>query len=664
MIDTMTGRLAVLTLTMFLSAAIARAAEPETVKVDLAAAGSPWHFSDDRASIVSGELRLDATSSPTYAFFKGPAFGDVSLSAKFMVEPHSGVKAVGFVIGSTDSVTFQYVHYDANSAILCLSDVNEEWREIKRASKPHEPGKWYSAKLERKGNRLGVYFEDKLLFEAEAEGEAGWIGFYASQTVGHVKDIEITGTPVALAKPWTPIKRPQTWVHVCTDARGGYEAFPDVCRMADGRLVAVFYAGYGHVAMPNEKLPKGGRISYCTSSDEGQTWSAAQTLFDGPYDDRDPSIVQLKDGRMICNFFTLKPKQGGSWEGLGSWMVVSGDGGKTWQTEPQQIAKNYYCSAPIRELPDGRLMLGLYAEEPSGSWGAVTVSEDGGKTWCQPIDIPNGGMRLDAETDVIQLRDGAVSPRFEGLASPPGRSARTAARPGRWPSSSASRAIATTCTARGRYHPDGPSPARDKPALQLGRGQDVEPERAGRYSGRRLPEHGHAERRHDPDRLLRGRRRLQYSGETVPRNARRDRVLADRAGQVRSAGNRHGSGEPCYGKSKKPLPHGQSSNSRVVPRGTSTRRCSPWSTVIGRGRPSSRSTMRRISKGRSARRMFVSASAASWLMTNSTPRSGLARTTASMSGFRRIDAGAHAGGVAHVLQDAWRSSARAAGRSC
>ena len=39
-----------------------------------------------------------------------------------------------------------------------------------------------------------------------------------------------------------------------------YEAFPDVCRLSDGRLMAVFYAGYGHVALPNEDLPKGGRI--------------------------------------------------------------------------------------------------------------------------------------------------------------------------------------------------------------------------------------------------------------------------------------------------------------------------------------------------------------------------------------------------------------------
>src|SRR5262245_4748629 len=89
------------------------------------------------------------------------------------------------------------------------------------------------------------------------------------------------------------------FVYVCTDGgAGGYEAFPDVCRRKDGTLMCVFYAGYGHVALPNNMLPNGGRIVYCTSADEGRTWSPPQILFDGPNDDRDPSIAQLRDGRL------------------------------------------------------------------------------------------------------------------------------------------------------------------------------------------------------------------------------------------------------------------------------------------------------------------------------------------------------------------------------
>jgi sialidase-1 len=200
------------------------------------------------------------------------------------------------------------------------------------------------------------------------------------------------------------------FVHVCTDAgAGAYEAFPDVCHLQDGRLMAAFYAGYGHIALPNDQLPRGGRISYCTSSDEGHTWSKAETLYDGPDDDRDPSIVQLKNGRLICDFFSLRKatEPGKSYIGLGSWLVTSDDLGKTW-SEPRQVYENYYCSSPIRELSDGRLILPLYRETADSAAGAVGISDDGGKTWGKSVDIDNGGRRLDAETDVIELTDGSL----------------------------------------------------------------------------------------------------------------------------------------------------------------------------------------------------------------------------------------------------------------
>lgn len=203
-----------------------------------------------------------------------------------------------------------------------------------------------------------------------------------------------------------PLIAGKEFVYVCRDAgAGAYEAFPDVCRLADGRLFAVFYAGYGHVAMPNENLPRGGRVSGCYSSDEGKTWTDAQVVFDGPDDDRDPSVTQLSDGRLICVFFTLRPK-GEGYRGIGTWMVESSDAGQTW-TGLRPVSP-YYASAPARELADGRLVLGLYMETGDDAFGAVTISTDKGATWSPPVDIPNGGLRLDAETDTIALNDGRL----------------------------------------------------------------------------------------------------------------------------------------------------------------------------------------------------------------------------------------------------------------
>lgn len=187
------------------------------------------------------------------------------------------------------------------------------------------------------------------------------------------------------------------FVYVCKDGgAGGYESFPDLCRLADGRLMCVFYAAYQHIGRPNANWPKGGRASYCISSDEGATWSPAETLFDTPADDRDPSITQLKDGRLLCSYFTIPE---------GTWLISSSDVGKTW-SEPLHLTKaDYYVSSPVRELSDGTLVLGLYYQKKKEAWGAVVTSHDGGRTWSDVIDIPNGGHVLDAETDVIELKD-------------------------------------------------------------------------------------------------------------------------------------------------------------------------------------------------------------------------------------------------------------------
>jgi sialidase-1 len=60
---------------------------------------------------------------------------------------------------------------------------------------------------------------------------------------------------------------------------GSYQAFPDACRLKNGDILCVFYAGYGHVSLPDREYPRGGRICFVRSSDEGRTWSQPQVLF-------------------------------------------------------------------------------------------------------------------------------------------------------------------------------------------------------------------------------------------------------------------------------------------------------------------------------------------------------------------------------------------------
>jgi hypothetical protein len=197
------------------------------------------------------------------------------------------------------------------------------------------------------------------------------------------------------------------------EAAGPYQAFTDVCRLKTGDLLCVFYGGYGHVSLPKAGWPKGGRICMVRSEDEGRTWSVPRVLFDGPFDDRDPHVAQMSDGAVLCSFFTYRQEGGRTL--CDTCLVISRDGGATWDAEPRIVAPGWPSSAPVRELPDGTRLLGVYREEANMAYGGVIRSTDSGKTWSAPIPIGKGsGVRLDAETDFVRLKDGAIYAALRG----------------------------------------------------------------------------------------------------------------------------------------------------------------------------------------------------------------------------------------------------------
>ncbi len=200
------------------------------------------------------------------------------------------------------------------------------------------------------------------------------------------------------------------------EAAGTYQAFPDACRLRNGDIVAVFYAGYAHVSLPKPpEWPKGGRICLVRSRDEGRTWSEPTVIYDDPDDNRDPHIAEMPDGSLVCTFFSLRPtgKESPKWEGRGAKMIRSTDGGKTWGREARTLVgagERWYCSAPVRCVSDGTWLLGVYRyAPPSETYGGVLRSTDNGTTWEGPILIGKGqNLPLDAETDVIELKDGTL----------------------------------------------------------------------------------------------------------------------------------------------------------------------------------------------------------------------------------------------------------------
>lgn len=220
---------------------------------------------------------------------------------------------------------------------------------------------------------------------------------------------------------------------------GTYEGFPGVCRLENGDLLVVFYAGRDHMDWPHPDLPKHGRICWMRSTDNAKSWSEPKTLIDGPTGERDPSVSQMSDGTVICSYYET------TWFEQGRLCEVrtlrSFDHGKTWETKPAAVTAPWYSeqqkraviakagplaqtasyqhpirekfkainatTRPVRELSDGTWILpiyGQYNDEPYRS--ALTRSTDKGKTWGDVSMISQEHHHC--EPDVIELPDGRL----------------------------------------------------------------------------------------------------------------------------------------------------------------------------------------------------------------------------------------------------------------
>ncbi len=92
-------------------------------------------------------------------------------------------------------------------------------------------------------------------------------------------------------------------------------------------------------------------------------------------------------------------------------MVTSHDNGKNWDTKARSLFPAWVCSAPVRQLPDGTCVLGLYGDNPEThlNIGGSARSTDHGLTWEAPVEMKSPpGVSLDAETDIIRLTDGRL----------------------------------------------------------------------------------------------------------------------------------------------------------------------------------------------------------------------------------------------------------------
>lgn len=218
-------------------------------------------------------------------------------------------------------------------------------------------------------------------------------------------------------------------VVVATTDEGTQPRFPDLIKLHDGRLLAVYQQASGHVA-------DNGVLRIVSSDDQGQTWSAPAPIVDVPYDARDPKIVQLQDGTVIVSYFMTQWIDGVG-NVHGTFTVRSTDGGATWEdpvpVQSRMRPKGAFPNTaeypgfnashgPIVQLPDGDLLIPLYGKEEGDVWCSATAvrSTDGGRSW-DPSDEGLIGRSDDFdfhEPNLTVLPDGSIVAQSRCTSSP------------------------------------------------------------------------------------------------------------------------------------------------------------------------------------------------------------------------------------------------------
>jgi hypothetical protein len=390
------------------------------------ACGGEWALRDGVLTQADDWVAESHYEQSGHLFLRQPALADLSVGFEFRVDLRSpGVGGAELLFRSTDSRTYYVLQFSTQAGGVLLARASREqfWTDIARAYQvPMPRGEWQAVAVRVEGSEIVVVLNGKEVLRArDGTIPAGLVGFGSSQAIVEFRHLRIEGEAVELQPAWADpggrAAKPD-WAVLCADAgAGGYEAFPDVCRCANGDLLCVFYAGYTHISLPKPELPKGARVCSVRSSDDGRTWGPAQVVADTPWDDRDPSITCLKDGTLVCNWFTYygdyrEPQPGKPTHFKELWLAFSRDHGLSWG-EPRQVPvgeQHYWgASSPIVELADGSLLWPIYREyqNPLRVWSAMLRSIDGGQTWSGPHWVDEANPDND-EPAVLELPSGRV----------------------------------------------------------------------------------------------------------------------------------------------------------------------------------------------------------------------------------------------------------------
>lgn len=156
---------------------------------------------------------------------------------------------------------------------------------------------------------------------------------------------------------------------------GGREArFPDIVRLKDGRLLAVYQSALAHTGT----AANSSSIKMTFSSDNGKTWTTPTVAVDTSDDDRDPKVAVLADGTVLLNWFIDLWSGASTYTNKGLFVarMVAGTDSFGPAIHVPTPAGTGYSHGSVVQVADGDIILPYYN---NGAW--VIRSHDGGLTW-------------------------------------------------------------------------------------------------------------------------------------------------------------------------------------------------------------------------------------------------------------------------------------------
>lgn len=146
-----------------------------------------------------------------------------------------------------------------------------------------------------------------------------------------------------------------------------YAAWPAIVRTSKGDLLVAFTATEEHIS-PD------GKIVMIRSSDNGESWSPPQEIFNSIIDDRESGLTRLSDGRILAHIWSTH------------WTR------EAYETQYDNHQTNEKVQRWIQQVDSPAY---LAAAQQHGAW--LLISEDDGQTWSparKGPDTIHGGIEL------------------------------------------------------------------------------------------------------------------------------------------------------------------------------------------------------------------------------------------------------------------------------